>query len=449
LSPALIAEIKGYESTANRIIMEATRNSFRGRTFKNLTQFVDKFPQRLAGSQFLEDSIDYLLEKMEGDGLENVHGEEAIVPKWIRGEETGELLEPRRKNIPLLGLGTTIGTPVEGITAEVWVVRTFEELAANPGRALGKIIVYNQAFTSYEESVKYRSAGAVEAAKVGAVAALIRSIAPSSLNTPHTGTQDYVDGVTHIPVACITIEDAELLDRLQSAGEKLSIHLKMLDYNLPLTTSRNAIAELKGHSKPEEVVIVSGHVDSWDVGQGAMDDGGGCFISIEALSLLKSLNLRPKRTLRAIMWTGEEIGLHYWGSMDYQRHHADEMKNIIAAFESDGGTFTPKGLDFAGSEEAGCIVNEILKLLAPISATEYKMYDYVSTDIYYMIAAGIPGLSLNNENDQYFWYHHTEADTMSMMDAEQLDKGTAVWAVASYIIADLSIPLPRKAPAAA
>jgi carboxypeptidase Q len=229
---------------------------------------------------------------------------------------------------------------------------------------------------------------------------------------------------------------------MQEAGETIRIHLKMLDYNLPLTTSRNAIGDLKGREKPDEVVIVSGHIDSWDVGQGAMDDGGGCFISTEALALLKSMNLVPRRTLRAIMWTSEEVGL--WGAQDYARHHAKNAHNIIAAFESDGGTFTPQGLDFAGSEEAGCIVYEILKLLAPLRATDYAMYDTVSTDIRHLTALGVPSLSLKNANDHYFWYHHTEADTMSMTDPIQLDEGTAVWAVAAYVIADLSVPLPRR-----
>jgi carboxypeptidase Q len=207
----------------------------------------------------------------------------------------------------------------------------------------------------------------------------------------------------------------------------------MLDFNLPLTTSRNVIGEIRGSESPDEVVIVSGHVDSWDVGQGAMDDGGGCFISVEALNLLNSLSLRPKRTLRAILWTAEEIGLNYWGSFEYDRHHKGEVGQIVAAFESDGGTFTPKGLDFAGSEEAGCIVNEILKLLAPLNATEYNMFDYVSTDIYYMQEQGVPGLRLNNADDNYFWYHHSEADTITMMDSAQLDQGTAVWVRKIYL----------------
>jgi len=442
LSDQLLAEIRAYQPVVNQIIQAATQGSWRGKTYNNLATFVDKFGYRLSGTQTLEDSIDYILEKMADDGLD-VHSEEASVPHWIRGEETAELILPRRKKLAILGLGTSVGTSEEGITADVLVVNSFAELTANAEAAKGKIVVYNQVYTTYGESVRYRTLGATEAARVGAVAALIRSIAPESLDTPHTGGNNYGTGVPHIPSACITIEDAELLDRLQESGESLRIHLKMLDYNLPFTTSRNAIGELRGRMYPDQFVIVSGHIDSWDVGQGAMDDGGGCAISWESLALLKSLNLIPKRTLSAVMWTSEEPGL--WGAIDYARHHAATAENIIAAFESDGGTFTPRGLDFAGTEEAGCIIFEILKLFDSISATEYAMYNSVSTDIGHLISLGVPGLSLNNANDNYFWYHHTEADTMSMMDSGDLDKGTALWAAASYIIADLNNPLPRRA----
>jgi len=344
--------------------------------------------------------------------------------------------------LALLGLGTSVGTPVEGIQADVLVVRSFDELTANAEKAIGKIVVFNQPYTTYGSSVAYRTQGANAASKVGAVAVLVRSIAPESLDTPRTGGNNYEAGVRRIPTACITIEDAQMMDRLQTAGERLTVYLKMLDYNLPLTTSRNAIGELKGTSLPDESVVVSGHIDSWDVGQGAMDDGGGCAISWEALALLKSMNLIPRRTLRAIMWTSEEPGL--WGAIDYARHHRSEASKIIAAFESDAGTFTPVGLDFAGSEEAGCIVYEILKLFSAIGATKYAMYNSVSTDIGHLISLGVPGLSLNNADDHYFWYHHTEADTMNMMDSVDLDKGTGFWAAAAYIIADLSVPLPRR-----
>jgi len=254
--------------------------------------------------------------------------------------------------------------------------------------------------------------------------------------------QDYQPNVTQIPTACITIEDAELLQRIQDRGWKIVIELKMADFNLPLTNSRNSVGEIVGRESPHEVIVVSGHINSWDVGQGAMDDGAGAFISVEALALLKFLELRPRRTLRAVLWTAEEPGL--WGVQEYVKSHMSEMENFKAVFESDIGTFKPLGLDFAGSTQAGCIVQEVLKLLAPLNATKFRSSDDVGSDIGYFIEQGVPGLSLNTENSKYFYYHHSEADTMTVENPDELDMCTAVWAVASYVLADLSVALPRK-----
>jgi len=181
---------------------------------------------------------------------------------------------------------------------------------------------------------------------------------------------------------------------------------------------------------------------SWDVGQGAMDDGGGAFISQEALALLKFLDLKPRRTLRAVLWTAEEPGLI--GVQEYVKQHEKDLDNFKAVFESDIGTFQPLGLDFAGSFEAGCIVQEVLKLLAPINATMFRAQSDVGSDIGYFIEKGVPGFSLNTKNSQYFWYHHSEGDTMTVQNPDEMDLCTAVWAVSSYVIADMSVVLPRN-----
>jgi len=215
----------------------------------------------------------------------------------------------------------------------------------------------------------------------------------------------------------------------------------MLDYNLPLTTSRNVIGELVGGTSPDEYVAVSGHIDSWDVGQGAMDDAGGVMVSVAAVAAIKALGLTPKRTLQAILWTSEEPGL--WGVKDFAAQHEDILDKYSVVFESDSGTFKPIGLDFAGTDEAGCIVQEVLKLVTALNATTYTRYDSVSSDITVLIEKGVPGLSLHNENDMYFWYHHTEADTVSMQDPREMDLDTALFAVASYVLADISVALPR------
>lgn len=223
----------------------------------------------------------------------------------------------------------------------------------------GKIVVYNQKFISYGKSVIYRGRGAVEAAKLGAVATLIRSVTPFSIYSPHTGMMSYEDGVRKIPAACITVEDANLLARFAKRGKNLRINVNMQAQRLPDVKSRNVISEITGSSKPEKAVIVSGHIDSWDVGQGAMDDGGGAFSSWASVVLLKSLNLRAKRTIRSIMWTAEEMGII--GANYYIKKYESDEKNLQMVMESDIGTFLPLGWEATGSPEVICILNQITK----------------------------------------------------------------------------------------
>lgn len=263
------------------------------------------------------------------------------------------------KKLEMLGLGGSIGTPSGGIIAEAIVVNSFEELDSVNASVKGKIVVYNQEYVSYGATVKFRQFGAVNAAKYGAVASLIRSITPFSMNTPHTGWQDYDDNVRKIPTACITAEDAHYLRRVQDRNQKIVIRLRMEAQNLPDVISRNVVAEIKGRERPKKFVVVSGHIDSWDVGEGAMDDGGGFMIAWNSLAILKQLKLRPRRTLRSILWTAEEEGL--LGAAEYVKNHEYEIDNLNFAMESDGGTFEPVGLDFFGSDSAACIMQEIVK----------------------------------------------------------------------------------------
>jgi len=349
------------------------------------------------------------------------------------------------KNIPIMGLGTTVGTPEEGITADVIVVRSFDELDSRASEVNGKIVVYNQGWVNYGHGYEYRNEGASRAANYGAVGALLRSVCPFSLNTVHTGGQNYWGNVTQIPIGAITVEDADTMLQLQTNGERIQVTMKLLDYNLPMTTSRNVIGEIGGTgigAIPEQYVGVSGHIDSWDLGQGVMDDAGGVMISVMAVAVLKDLDLIPKRRLQAILWTSEEPGL--WGVEDFVKQHDNILANYSAIFESDGGTFDPEGLDFGGDETAGCVINEILKLTAAtINTTFYQRHCMVSSDITKLQEKGVPGVSNKNKNDMYFWYHHTEADTMTMMDTTELDRSTAMWAVASYVVADLKDQLSR------
>ncbi|XP_061459522.1 carboxypeptidase Q isoform X3 [Rhineura floridana] len=390
-------EIAGYSEIAKKIINLAVHGKAQNRSYERLALFVDTIGPRLSGSRNLELAIQYMYKALKKDGLENVHLEPAKIPHWERGEESAMMVEPRKHTIALLGLGSSIATPPEGITAEVLVVTSFDDLHKKAQEAPGKIIVYNQQFVNYGETVQYRVRGAVEAAKVGAKATLIRSITSFSINSPHTGIQAYQSDVPKIPTACISVEDAEMMARMSSRGTKIVVTLKMGAKTYPDVDSFNTVAEIVGSKYPEQVVLVSGHLDSWDVGQGAMDDGGGAFISWEALSLLKDLGLRPKRTLRLLLWTAEEQG--GIGGEQYYKMHKENISNFDIVMESDEGTFMPTGLAFTGSSKACDIMKEIMKLLKPINITDV-FENGGGTDINYWIHDGIPGTG-NQINDFY------------------------------------------------
>ncbi|XP_078543116.1 carboxypeptidase Q isoform X1 [Lissotriton helveticus] len=433
-------EIAAYSDIAQDIINLAVHGKAQNRSYDRLALFVDAIGNRISGSRNLEMAIRYMHKELQKDGLENVALEPVKVPHWVRGQESAMMLEPRNQSIAVLGLGSSVGTPAEGITAEVLLVTSFEELHSRAAEAKGKIVVYNQPYISYGESVKYRAFGAVEAAKVGAVASLIKSIAPFSIYSPHTGWQDYQSGVPKIPTACITLEDAEMMQRMAARGTKIMIQLKMGARTYPDADSFNTVAEIVGSKYPEQVVLVSGHLDSWDVGQGAMDDGGGAFISWEALSLLKDLGLRPKRTLRLVLWTGEEQG--GVGARQYFERHKVNISNFDLVMESDIGTFLPLGIQFSGSDQARNIMKETMKLLQPINVT--NLYDSAEgTDIEYWMQAGVPGASLLDDYSKYFWFHHSQGDTMSVQDPIMMNLCAAVWTVVSYVIADMEEMLPR------
>ncbi|XP_015114100.1 carboxypeptidase Q [Diachasma alloeum] len=443
LSAHLISEIDNYQPVVNRIIDAAVNGSFKGRTWNELAEFVDDFGPRFTGTETLERAIDYVLDRSKTLGLENVHGEAAPVPRWIRGKESATLLSPRKKDLRMLGLGYSVGTPNDGITADAIVVKSFAELKRRADEVPGKIVVYNQDFVSYGKTVIYRSSGASKAAKLGAVATLIRSITPFSIYSPHTGMMDYEVNVTRIPAACITVEDAELLGRLAARGKTISILLKMEAHQLPNVESRNVIAEIVGSTKPNKTVVVSGHIDSWDVGQGAMDDGAGAFVSWNSLLLLKALNLRPKRTVRAIMWTAEEMGIV--GADYYIKQHKHEEADLQFVMESDYGTFTPLGLEANGAPAVVCILQRIMKLLSVMTPLEVRTPG-TGPDIEGWINAGVPGASLWNDAERYFWFHHSDGDTMTVEDTGNLDMITALFAATSYILADIGLDLPRHPP---
>ena len=435
LPPATVS-IDNYRAPAGRIIGAALVSN---RAWERLAHLTDHIGHRLSGSKSLERAIEWALAEMKRDGLDNVRGEKVMVPHWVRGEESLELTAPRPMRLAMLGLGNSVGTPADGIRAEAVVVRNFAELDALGERVRGKIVVYNAPFTNYGATVQYRGSGASRAARYGAAAVLVRSITPVSLQSPHTGGLNYDQRQPKIPAAAISIEAAELLQRMHDRGDRPTLRLKMEAKFLPDAESANVIAELRGSEKPDEVVLIAGHYDSWDVGQGAHDDGGGCIIAWEAVRLLKELGLRPRRTIRVVLYTNEENGLR--GGNAYRDAHRSELAKHIFAIESDSGTYRPEGLGLAATAPPQVRSNllEIARLLAGIGADGIAPSGG-GADIGPIMREGVLGASLDVDGSHYFDIHHTESDTLDKINPRDLQLCVATMAVFAYTLADLPEP---------
>jgi carboxypeptidase Q len=425
-----------YRATADRIIDQAVNDSA---AWNRIAELTERFGNRFSGTPALEHAIDWILAQMKADGLDAVRGEPAMVPHWVRGAESADLVEPRAQSLPMLGLGGSIGTPPAGISAEVMVVSSFDDLKAHASEAKGKIVLYNVPFTNYGETVQYRANGAVEAARAGAVASLVRSVTPYSMRTPHTGGMRYDSTVRRIPHAAITVEDAEMIARLRARGERVVVRLRMSAKTLPDVPSRNVIGELRGSERPDEVVVMGGHIDSWDVGRGAMDDAGGVVVAWEALRVLKRLGLTPRRTIRVVGWTNEENGTR--GGNAYRDTHSGEAAQHVLAIESDGGVFKPQGFGFTGTDSAMAMVRQVAALLERIGAGNISRGGG-GADIGPIMGLGVPGMGLNVDGTRYFWFHHTDADTVDKLDPHEVALCVATMAVMAYVVADMPERLP-------
>jgi carboxypeptidase Q len=424
--------LDAYREPAARLIGEAMKDTF---AWRRLAELTDSIGHRLAGSIELERAIEWAVSEMKRDGLENVHTEKVMVPHWIRGHESADIIEPVRQPLVMLGVGNSVGTPPGGVQAEVLVVGSFNELDANAGRATGRIVFFNVPYTSYEETVPYRSDSASRAARWGAVAVLVRSIGPPGLRTPHTGMLQYTSDAGRIPAASITTEDADRLQRLSDRGSRIVVRLKMEARFEADAESANVVGELRGREKPEEIVVVGGHFDSWDVGAGASDDGAGCVVTWEALRIMKQLNLRPRRTVRVVLWTNEENGLR--GALAYRDQHRSELARHVMMLESDNGVVRPIGFGFSGGDMARQKLKAIATLLKGIGA-DALVPGGSGADIGPSVReARIPSLALLSDDPRYFLVHHTPADTVDKIDPVEMAKSAAAVAVMTYVVADL------------
>jgi carboxypeptidase Q len=422
--------------------------------YRELAHLTDNIGARPSGSAQAKAATDYVAAQMRQLGLE-VQLEEVKVPHWVRGAETAELVEypgqapGTSQRIVLTALGGSTSTDADGLTAEVVVVNSFDELKKLGREGIaGKIVLYNElfdkqkaaaglSFVAYGEAVRYRAVGGKAAADFGAVASLIRSVGNADYRLPHTG----YSVPAGIPQGAVTAEDAALIAHLASEG-KVRMHVTLTPQKLPDTTGYNVIADLKGSDHPEQVVIVSGHLDSWDLGTGAIDDGAGVAVAMEAAEIVQKLHLHPKRTLRVIAWMDEENGGS--GSQTYAKEHMGEFPKHIAAIESDSGAAHPLGIETKMSSSAADLLRPALNVLQSFGATALHPSTYPpGADISAMSEAGVPAIGLLQDGRTYFNYHHTAADTLDKVVPGELRENAATMAVLGYALADMKNPLPR------
>ena len=423
---------------AARLIKTATADDF---AWQRLATLTDTYGSRLSGSENLDRAIAWAVETMKADGLENVRAEPVMVPRWVRGSESAEIIEPTRQPVAMLGLGGSIGTGPQGIEADVLPVTSFDDLRAKAAQARGRIVLFNVPYTTYSETVTYRTGGARTAAQFGAVAALIRAVGPIGLRTPHTGSLTYAPGQPQIPAASISVEDTNRIVRMTNRGQRVRLRLQMDARDEGEVPSANVVGEIRGREYPNEIVLLGGHIDSWDVGAGASDDAVGCIVTWEAVRLMKALGIRPRRTVRVVLFTNEENGLR--GANAYAERYAAAASDHVFALESDVGVFAPASLGFSGSAAARAVMAHVGSLLTPLGMPEIGTGGG-GADIGPIAQAGnVPTMAYLGDPSRYFVIHHTAADTVDRIAADEVSKAAAAIAVVTYAVAEMPERLPK------
>lgn len=448
LDPATLARIRDAALTSDW-------------AWERLAQLTDGIGPRMSGSPGAAAAVDLVSAEMRDAGLD-VTLQPVKVTHWVRGEERAELVSyPGRpagltQTVHLTALGGSGSTPAQGLTAPVVVLRSLDEVTARAAELKGKIVLVSVPFDqhladrgeagqAYGPGARVRSRAPTRLAQAGALAALVRSVGGADFRLPHTGmTATPSDGGVGLPAAAVTTEDAMLIERLATRGP-VSLKLTVTPRTLPKVESANVIAELRGRETPDEVVVVSGHLDSWDLGTGALDDGAGVVSALSALRLLKALGLQPRRTIRAIAWMDEENG--GVGGSAYFEAHKNDLKSHVAVVEADSGAGRPLGLLVNVPPGGTKRLDPVVATLAPMGAPVVKRVDWaIGTDIAQFEEAGVPGFEPLLDGQTYFHYHHTAADTLDKVDPDNLRRQVAVLAVLIYVLAEMPEPLSRAAP---
>lgn len=439
-APGPPAELR---ATLESLVRAARQTNGAYETIRSLT---DTVGPRLSGSPGDARAVAWAQATLKAQGFANVHAEAVTVPYWERGEESGALVAPGPMPLALCALGGSVATPEGGLEADVVEARSLEEIDALGEKARGKIVFVWKVMerkpdgSGYGATVPIRGGAASRAAKVGAVGALIRSVATSNARFPHTGSLRYAEGVPKIPAAALAIPDADQIHRLLASGASVRVRIRLGARTLPDAQSANVVGEIPGREKPEEIVLLGGHLDSWDLGTGAIDDGAGLGIVIEAARLVGQLPRRPRRTLRVVAFANEENGLA--GARAYALVHAAELPLHVAALEADSGAGRVSGFGWTAGPSVEPFLASVAAILRPFGLGDTKKGGG-GADVGPLRAAGVPLFSPIQDSSRYFDFHHSADDTFDKIDREELNSGVAAMAALAYALADAEAPLER------
>jgi hypothetical protein len=444
-TPALLSP--EVQKTAEALRERAFAGSQAARWVQELT---DQVGQRMTGSPGDAAAISWALTSLRERGFTNVRAEKLVSHVWKRGTETGEVTSPVSQKLALTALGGSVPTPAEGIEAEVVEFGSLEALQAPSAAVRGKIVFFDKRMervgdgSGYGTAVDVRSHGPARAAKLGAAAVLIRSIGTDHNRTPHTGGTNYEEGVPKIPAAALSIPDAELLERLLREKKPVRVHFTLTCHDAPDAETANVVGDIAGREKPDEVVLLGAHLDSWDLATGAIDDGAGCGIVVEAARLIGELPRHPRRTVRVVLYANEEHGLA--GGRAYRQAHDAELARHVAALEADSGTDSPTAFTWNAGPSAEPLVREIAALLAPVGAGRALPASSGGADIGPLRQEGVPVFSIQQDSSRYFDYHHTANDTFDKIVPASLDRMVAAVAAFAYVAAETPQPFERIPP---
>ena len=435
--PFLVAS--AFAQIPDQIIERELHSS---QAYDTLAHLTDSIGPRLSGSKNAAAAVAWTTARFRAWGFAPVN-DRVMVPHWVRGREEGSLVSHMGQKVVLTALGGSVATPPAGITAEVVEAGSFDELKALGAKVKGKIVFFyvpmdmelvraHRAFEAYSKAVEYRAAGPSRAAEYGAKAVVIRSVDSASLRSPHTGSLRYDPKLPRIPAAAMSAEDAMLVHRLLERGERVRMHLLLTPRDLPDVASSNVVAELRGSEKPEEIVLIGAHLDSWDLGTGAIDDGGGVAMVMETMRLLRGMNLQPKRTIRAVLFMNEENGLR--GGRAYFDKH--KLEKHVAVIETDAGAAAPTGFTTTLKGDALSALEGRTRALAAVNAHRFETTPETGADTQFLVEAGVPGFGLVPDPTHYFDYHHSAADTLDKVDRHELAQDTAAVAALAWILAN-------------